>query len=359
VRLDPVTVVDSLCTGFTCGSSDLAPVSNVNGVITWTFALAPGASQVIHLTATAVGTCPTVLNCTNIAHVDALCFQARASARATVNVQVTCPVPNCPRTVGFWSQQCLQKENGSTKYSRTQVTAIAHCVDVTSSFFSFGDAFANFCAIINPPRPMTLQNQTYRQYAGLLANICASDIPTSNGEHVRLDPNTPINFPGLPCQTIACLITEADSLLAYAASHPSAAHDIYALLEPIFDAINNGKGIGTTCGVDAGQTFGTEGDEALGGFAQLSPAVPNPFSGTTSFALTVPNGSTGRTSVVIYNVAGRAIRTLVDETREPGVYSLTWDGRDQSGVQMAHGVYFLRAVVGGRQLGQRLLYLGR
>jgi len=48
----------------------------------------------------------------------------------------------------------------------------------------------------------------------------------------------------------------------------------------------------------------------------------------------------------IYNVLGEEVRTLVDEMKEPGHYSVTWDGRDNLGNHVASGVYFYRLEVG-------------
>ena len=41
---------------------------------------------------------------------------------------ITCAGEACPRTPGFWQQQCKQLGNGSTKFTKAQVTSIA--VDV-------------------------------------------------------------------------------------------------------------------------------------------------------------------------------------------------------------------------------------
>ena len=53
--------------------------------------------------------------------------------------------------------------------------------------------------------------------------------------------------------------------------------------------------------------------------------------------------STGRVSVNLYDVTGRHVRTLADRTFQAGNdHSLTWDGSDDSGSQVARGVYFAR-----------------
>jgi hypothetical protein len=47
-----------------------------------------------------------------------------------------------------------------------------------------------------------------------------------------------------------------------------------------------------------------------------------------------------RVQIRIYDVAGRSVRTLANKYFEAGRYSLPWDGSDDSGVQLARGVYF-------------------
>src|SRR5262249_49730827 len=69
----------------------------------------------------------------------------------SVSSPSTCPVQcitvggSCPRTVGYWSAQCAQKGNGSTKYSASAVTAIAACIDARVDIFNWSDDFAGFC----------------------------------------------------------------------------------------------------------------------------------------------------------------------------------------------------------------------
>ena len=51
-------------------------------------------------------------------------------------------------------------------------------------------------------------------------------------------------------------------------------------------------------------------------------------------------------SLKVYNVAGELVRTLANEARPAGPYTMTWDGRDSNGANVASGVYFYRLVAG-------------
>jgi hypothetical protein len=75
----------------------------------------------------------------------------------------------------------------------------------------------------------------------------------------------------------------------------------------------------------------------------LSQNYPNPFNPQTTIDFTVKE----RTPVTlkVYNVAGALVRTLISDVRAPGVvHQVVWDGRNDSGQQVASGVYFYRLV---------------
>ncbi|MFQ6002738.1 MAG: FlgD immunoglobulin-like domain containing protein [Candidatus Zixiibacteriota bacterium] len=68
---------------------------------------------------------------------------------------------------------------------------------------------------------------------------------------------------------------------------------------------------------------------------------PNPFNPSTDIGYEVPDlGSPIRTTLKIYNILGQEVWTLVDEVREPGYYTVTWDGRDERGQAAPTGIYF-------------------
>jgi len=73
-------------------------------------------------------------------------------------------------------------------------------------------------------------------------------------------------------------------------------------------------------------------------------AVPNPFNPATDIKFSLPRDS--KVSLAVYDVAGRLVRTLVDGKRIAGTHSERWDGRDESGLNSASGVYFARLRIG-------------
>ena len=78
---------------------------------------------------------------------------------------------------------------------------------------------------------------------------------------------------------------------------------------------------------------------------ELSQNYPNPFNPTTTIPFTVHGSqltvdSPIHTSLKIYNSLGQLVRTLVDEEVEPGNHQVDWEGKDNSGKEVASGIYF-------------------
>ncbi|MFN8177827.1 MAG: FlgD immunoglobulin-like domain containing protein [bacterium] len=89
--------------------------------------------------------------------------------------------------------------------------------------------------------------------------------------------------------------------------------------------------------------------------AELTQNQPNPFSAATRVDFAVPRQS--NVSVVVYDVSGRAVRTLTQGSRDAGRYSISWDGLDAAGQHVAAGVYFYRMTAGGEMLTRKMTVL--
>jgi hypothetical protein len=76
----------------------------------------------------------------------------------------------------------------------------------------------------------------------------------------------------------------------------------------------------------------------------MQPVCPNPFSRETTLALELPMGA--RTSVAVYGVTGRLVRTIVDSQLDRGRHLIVWDGLDDAGRDVAPGTYLMRVVTG-------------
>jgi hypothetical protein len=98
-------------------------------------------------------------------------------------------------------------------------------------------------------------------------------------------------------------------------------------------------------------------EDGLAGPTKLHLAQndPNPFGERTEIAYSLPAET--EVKLVIYDLAGRVVRTLVDARQEAGEKVVPWDGKDESGTPVAGGVYFYKLVAGDRVLTKKMAYL--
>jgi hypothetical protein len=80
----------------------------------------------------------------------------------------------------------------------------------------------------------------------------------------------------------------------------------------------------------------------------LAQNYPNPFNPRTTIRFDIPGEEAEKVSVAleIFNLRGQRVRCLMDGEREPGTYSVTWDGRDENGETAGSGVFFYRVTAG-------------
>lgn len=72
----------------------------------------------------------------------------------------------------------------------------------------------------------------------------------------------------------------------------------------------------------------------------LHQNYPNPFNPSTKIEFSLPERAGVRLD--IYNIRGERVKRLVDETLPSGHWSITWNGEDDKGSQVASGIYFYR-----------------
>ncbi len=95
---------------------------------------------------------------------------------------------------------------------------------------------------------------------------------------------------------------------------------------------------------------------------QLEQNYPNPFNPSTDirFAVYGSRFMVHRplpTTLTIYNVLGKKVRTLVDEERMPGDYQVNWDGKNEMNEEVAGGVYFCRLKVGDFEQTKKMILM--
>ena len=87
----------------------------------------------------------------------------------------------------------------------------------------------------------------------------------------------------------------------------------------------------------------------------LQQNYPNPFNPSTEIRYNLD--SNAFVNLSIFDLSGRLIITLVKEEQSEGFKTVTWDGKDQTGRQMASGLYVYRLQAGSFILSKKMLLL--
>ncbi|MBN1293203.1 MAG: T9SS type A sorting domain-containing protein [Candidatus Latescibacteria bacterium] len=82
---------------------------------------------------------------------------------------------------------------------------------------------------------------------------------------------------------------------------------------------------------------------------------PNPFNSETTIEFTLPNSDF--VNMVVYNIAGQKVRTLVYDTISAGKHRVRWNGRNDLGVSLSSGVFFINLITVNTNLSQRIMYV--
>jgi hypothetical protein len=90
--------------------------------------------------------------------------------------------------------------------------------------------------------------------------------------------------------------------------------------------------------------------------AALYQNTPNPFNPVTTIRYDVPAGG-AIVDLAVYDVAGRLVKQLAAGFQQPGAKTAVWDGRNDSGQQVATGVYFYRLHTGAFVSTRKMVFL--
>jgi hypothetical protein len=80
----------------------------------------------------------------------------------------------------------------------------------------------------------------------------------------------------------------------------------------------------------------TEAESPIAGF-QLMQNYPNPFNSSTYIQYRLTRESEIR--VTVHNILGQLVRTLFKGEQKRGTHTIAWDGKDDSGKEVASGIY--------------------
>lgn len=98
-----------------------------------------------------------------------------------------------------------------------------------------------------------------------------------------------------------------------------------------------------------------DADQQLPAKFSLGQNYPNPFNPSTQIAFTLPTA--GFTTLTIFDLLGREVKSLVTSRLAAGRHQFEWNGSDENGNQVAAGVYFYRLVSGDNVETKKMLLL--
>ncbi len=79
---------------------------------------------------------------------------------------------------------------------------------------------------------------------------------------------------------------------------------------------------------------------------KLGQNSPNPFNPVTTIEYQIASGSSDRVTLKVFDLRGAVVKTLVDRVESPGMHSVIWNGRDDSGNTVSSGVYIYQIKAG-------------
>jgi len=96
-------------------------------------------------------------------------------------------------------------------------------------------------------------------------------------------------------------------------------------------------------------------DANIPGSFALGQNYPNPFNPTTRISFSLPQRSNVRLEV--YDMLGKQVATLLNESREAGNWNADWNGLDRNGKHVSSGVYFYRLEAGSFSSVKKMVML--
>jgi hypothetical protein len=88
---------------------------------------------------------------------------------------------------------------------------------------------------------------------------------------------------------------------------------------------------------------------------ELFQNFPNPFNPETSIQYQI--SSNQHVSIILFDLLGKRVTTLVDKFQNAGRYNVVWNGKDMNGNNAASGVYIYKMTAGPYENNKKLVLL--
>ncbi len=208
-------------------------------------------------------------------------------------------------------------ENDATFSGGAGVYVQGNTPDMNNNIIAFNTgatAFANGLAVQTPPASYLCNDV----FGNANADYSGMDDPTGSDGNIMADPQF-------------CIQAEGDFNLVIA-SPCTAENSACGLIGALGD------------GCTGNPTPVPDQDGSIPVAFRVEQNFPNPFNPSTTIRFALP--SAAHTQVVIYDVAGHKVKTLVDDMLSAQTHDAVWTGRDDAGRTVSAGVYFYRVTSG-------------
>lgn len=107
------------------------------------------------------------------------------------------------------------------------------------------------------------------------------------------------------------------------------------------DEAGNWSGISNIASATTSIVLGTDdGETDVPSDFQLHQNYPNPFNPNTTIEFSIPRSE--HVQIIIFNVLGERVTTLISDYLAAGYHQVTWNGIDLYGKTVASGIYLYR-----------------
>jgi len=274
---------------------------------------------------------------------------------STANIQLQClPVADNAKGMGFWKHQ-VGVATGGNGYAEVDSVSLCSYLDLIEAHFNSNAV--NQVVVYDPAADATCDDKLLvaKELLNLKGNVGMT--ARARQQLMSLLLNVAGNYLSLrkvvsaDGATVSQAITYCDFLIDDA----DFAND--ATAKSIAELVNDGTEIA------AGVIPLTTDDIAYAPKDETKPvhvfalegAHPNPFNPSTTISYSIASG--GPVRVLVYDVRGALVRTLIDGNQPAGRQSVSWDGTDGRGSPASSGIYFVRLESGGQSANRKIALL--
>ncbi len=104
------------------------------------------------------------------------------------------------------------------------------------------------------------------------------------------------------------------------------------------------------------EPVGSDETTSVQNIFSLSQNYPNPFNPTTTIKFSTTE-NTEKTELVIYNIRGQKVKTLVNKKLDAGNHSVVWNGKDDNNNRVSSGIYLYKLSTGKATQFKKMILL--